>query len=224
MSRFRKPTDISEKKRDLQTDTAERLEAIVEAAERAAESVIDDAEAQARRYLAQARFAAEVQAADIEFREMSVYELPSLGETFDGITCVSDVLNHLPTLEEWEQAFRSFHRHLNPGGWLFFDSMTCHGLAEQDAYSTNDRASKVLLLGVIWEPATRRSTMKITSFVPVEGTFLWERATETITEWGQPVQEIYDRLARAGFQPPERLWPQGEDPEKEERLAVLVRR
>jgi hypothetical protein len=61
MSRFRKPTDISEKKRDLQTDTAERLEAIVEAAERAAESVIDDAEAQARRYLAQARADAERQ-------------------------------------------------------------------------------------------------------------------------------------------------------------------
>jgi vacuolar-type H+-ATPase subunit H len=55
MSRFRKPTDISQKPRDLQTDTAERLEAIVEAAERAAEGVIDDAEAQARRYLAQAR-------------------------------------------------------------------------------------------------------------------------------------------------------------------------
>ncbi len=54
MSRFRKPTDISRNQRDLQTDTADRLEAIVEAAERAAEGVIDDAEAQARQYLAQA--------------------------------------------------------------------------------------------------------------------------------------------------------------------------
>ena len=61
MSRDRKPTDISGKKRALQTDTAERLEAIVEAAERAAESVIDDAEAQARRYLAQARVEADRQ-------------------------------------------------------------------------------------------------------------------------------------------------------------------
>jgi vacuolar-type H+-ATPase subunit H len=55
MSRERKPTEISKGKRALQTDTAERLEAIVEAAERAAEGVIDDAEAQARQYLAQAR-------------------------------------------------------------------------------------------------------------------------------------------------------------------------
>ncbi|HEX6601873.1 MAG TPA: hypothetical protein VF030_04465, partial [Solirubrobacterales bacterium] len=49
------PSDISKKQRELRATTAERLEAIVEAAERAAEGVIDDAEAQARRYLAQAR-------------------------------------------------------------------------------------------------------------------------------------------------------------------------
>jgi cell division septum initiation protein DivIVA len=53
------PSDISKKQRALRATTAERLEAIVEAAERAAEGVIDDAEAQARRYLAQARAEAE---------------------------------------------------------------------------------------------------------------------------------------------------------------------
>ena len=148
----------------------------------------------------------------------------AMGETFDAITCVSDVLNHLPTIDDREQTIRGCHRHLNPGGWVFFDSMTCQGLAELDSYTTNDRASRVLLLGVIWEPATRRSTLKITSFVPVEGTAHWERATETITEWGQPVAEIYARLAKAGFQAPERLWPAQEDPEMEERLAMLVRR
>jgi hypothetical protein len=49
------PSEISKKQRALRATTAERLEAIVEAAERAAEGVINDAEAQARRYLAQAR-------------------------------------------------------------------------------------------------------------------------------------------------------------------------
>jgi tRNA (mo5U34)-methyltransferase len=34
-------------------------------------------------YLAQARFAAEVTGSDIEFRRMSVYEIPQLGEKFD---------------------------------------------------------------------------------------------------------------------------------------------
>ncbi|HET8813656.1 MAG TPA: hypothetical protein VFM51_01720 [Solirubrobacterales bacterium] len=55
MSGAGKPSDISKQQRALRATTAERLEAIVEAAERAAEGVIDDAEAQARRYLAQAR-------------------------------------------------------------------------------------------------------------------------------------------------------------------------
>lgn len=59
MSRAGDPSDISKKQRRLRADTAERLEAIVEAAERAAESVIDEAEAQARQYLAQARAEAE---------------------------------------------------------------------------------------------------------------------------------------------------------------------
>jgi len=62
MSRPGKPTDISKKQRDLRADTADRLEAIVEAAERAAEGVIDDAEKQAHRYLAQARVEADRQA------------------------------------------------------------------------------------------------------------------------------------------------------------------
>jgi hypothetical protein len=62
MRRRGKPSDISKDERTLRTDTAERLEAIVEAAERAAQGVIDDAEAQARHYLAQARAESERQA------------------------------------------------------------------------------------------------------------------------------------------------------------------
>jgi tRNA (mo5U34)-methyltransferase len=46
------------------------------------------------RYLAQARFAAEVAGVDIEFRELSVYQLPSLEERFD-IVLFMGVLYHL---------------------------------------------------------------------------------------------------------------------------------
>ena len=45
-------------------------------------------------YLAQARFAAEVSGLDIEFRQMSVYDLPSLGERFD-VVLFMGVLYHL---------------------------------------------------------------------------------------------------------------------------------
>src|SRR3954465_12621817 len=46
-------------------------------------------------YLAQARFAAEVAGLDIEFRRLSVYELPALGETFD-VVLFMGVLYPLP--------------------------------------------------------------------------------------------------------------------------------
>jgi len=62
--------DLPKKQKELRATTAERLEAIVEAAERAAESVIDDAEAQARRYLAQARAEAD-RAAEGRVAELS---------------------------------------------------------------------------------------------------------------------------------------------------------
>ena len=46
------------------------------------------------RYLAQARFAAEVRGVDIEFRQLSVYDVGSLGETFD-LVIFMGVLYHL---------------------------------------------------------------------------------------------------------------------------------
>jgi tRNA (mo5U34)-methyltransferase len=46
------------------------------------------------RYLAQARFAADVAGVDIEFRQMSVYEVPSLAQRFD-IVLFMGVLYHL---------------------------------------------------------------------------------------------------------------------------------
>jgi tRNA (mo5U34)-methyltransferase len=47
-----------------------------------------------RRYLAQARFAAAVTGLDIEFRELSVYQLPALTERFD-LVLFTGVLYHL---------------------------------------------------------------------------------------------------------------------------------
>jgi len=46
------------------------------------------------RYLNQARFAAEVKGVDIEFREMSVYDVAQIGETFD-VVLFMGVLYHL---------------------------------------------------------------------------------------------------------------------------------
>ncbi|MDP9034180.1 MAG: TIGR04290 family methyltransferase [Myxococcota bacterium] len=69
-------------------------------------------------YLQQARFAAEVRGADIEFRRMSVYELGQLREKFD-LVIFMGVLYHLrhPLL-----ALDILRRHV-VGGTLLFQSM-----------------------------------------------------------------------------------------------------
>jgi tRNA (mo5U34)-methyltransferase len=70
------------------------------------------------RYLAQARFAASVAGLDIEFRQMSVYEIPALGERFD-LVLFMGVLYHLryPLL-----ALDLLHAHA-VGRMLVFQSM-----------------------------------------------------------------------------------------------------
>ncbi len=69
-------------------------------------------------YLAQARFAAEVEALDIEFRQMSVYDVAALGERFD-LVIFFGVLYHLrhPLL-----ALELVRSHVS-GGTLVFQSM-----------------------------------------------------------------------------------------------------
>ncbi len=146
------------------------------------------------------------------------------GKPFDVVTCVGDTLNHLERLEEWEAAFTAFARHLRPGGALFFDAVTVRGLERLDRYAVTDLEDTAMLVGFIYEPAGRRSTMKLTSFARLAGSGLFERASEVVTEWGQPAAGVLAALERAGFGSWERVWARSGDPEADERLTVLARR
>ena len=81
-----------------------------------------------QRYLAQARFAAAVAGLDIDFRQMSVYDLPSLGRAFD-IVLFMGVLYHLrhPLL-----ALDILHEFVC-GDLLVFQSMLRGSAAPSDA-------------------------------------------------------------------------------------------
>jgi len=154
--------------------------------------------------------------------DVTRFDLP--GDPFDVVTCVGDTLNHLQDPEDWGRAFGAFARHLRPGGLLYFDVVTRAGLERMDHYTVTDVPDRALLLGFIYEPSTGRSTMKLTSFKRLPESHLFERVSETVTEWAQPVDRIQDLVRRAGFAPPERLWPEAEDPEAAERLTVLAAR
>jgi 2-polyprenyl-3-methyl-5-hydroxy-6-metoxy-1,4-benzoquinol methylase len=149
----------------------------------------------------------------------------ALGATFDAVVSVADVFNHLPTLDEWEAALRGIHEHLRPGGLVCIDTLTCHGLEQMDQQSVQERGGVTLILAIIYETAARRSTLKVTSFAPAAATpSLYERAQETITEWGQRIADVVPCFARAGFSEVERVWTTSDEPETEDRMTLIAKR
>ena len=53
-----------------------------------------------------------------------------LGETFDVVVCVADVVNHLRPFRAWKALFARAHDHLAPGGVFVFDMNTQLHLSE----------------------------------------------------------------------------------------------
>jgi SAM-dependent methyltransferase len=154
--------------------------------------------------------------------DITSLDLPA---TFDAVVSVADVFNHLESLDEWEAALRGIHAHLRPGGLVFVDAMTCRGLEEMDVQTVQERGGIALILAIIYDRATRRSTLKVISFAPAPAApGLYERAQDTITEWGQRVEDVLPRFARAGFSAIERVWGTADEPEDDARLTVLARR
>jgi SAM-dependent methyltransferase len=148
-----------------------------------------------------------------------------LDRTFDAVVSVADVFNHLPALDEWDAALRAFHLHLRPGGLVFVDAMTCRGLERMDVQSVEERGGITLILAIVYESEARRSTLKVASFAPsssVPG--LYERARETITEWGHPVADVMSRFVNAGYAEVERVWAISDEPEDDDRMTILARR
>jgi 2-polyprenyl-3-methyl-5-hydroxy-6-metoxy-1,4-benzoquinol methylase len=156
--------------------------------------------------------------------DITTVDLTGQDEPFDLVTCVADTLNHLESLDQWEQAFRRLAAHLRSGGFLFLDVMTCRGLERLDKFVVEERDGRMLVVAIVYEATARRSTVKVTSFAPRPGTGLFERASETITEWGQPVSSILERLVSAGFHSVERPFAQEDDPERDDRLGILARK
>ena len=163
-------------------------------------------------------------AGQVDWRTGDITSL-DLGATFEAVVSVADVFNHLESLDEWEAALRSLHTHLRPGGLLCVDTMTCRGLEQMDVQSVQERGGVTLVVAIVYEPAARRSTLKVVSFAPSSsGAGLFERARQTITEWGHPVAHIIPRFVHAGFGDVERPWAATDDPEAEDRILLVARR
>jgi vacuolar-type H+-ATPase subunit H len=99
----RRRKDLPAEQRDLRAGTSERLEEIVEAAERAAEQVIDEAEEKADRYLEETRAQADREAEE---------RLGALSELTDSLLDQASALRR--RAEQLEEALRGARDRLDP--------------------------------------------------------------------------------------------------------------
>ena len=69
-----------------------------------------------------------------------ILDFDELG-TYDLISCNHDVINMLPTLEDWGTFFKKAYKHLNNGGILIFDYYTKRRLKDWNevSYDENDK-------------------------------------------------------------------------------------
>lgn len=74
----------------------------------------------------------------------NILDFDSVG-TFDLITCNHDVINMLPTLEDWGTFFKKAYAHLNNGGLLIFDYYTKRKLQDWNevTYDESDKLDYV---------------------------------------------------------------------------------
>lgn len=110
-----------------------------------------------------------------------------------------DSLNYLLTEKALGRAFRTVHRHLEPGGHFFFDMNTPHGLKTiWDELVWGDvRDNLAWIWKNFYDPAKETADCEATFFVRTGKK--WERFTEVHTEKGYANSTIRALLRDAGF-------------------------
>jgi SAM-dependent methyltransferase len=80
-------------------------------------------------------------------RVADVRALPRYGDGFDLITCLDDVVNHLPAEPDVVLAFQSLRRNLAPGGLLIFDVNTLAAYRDAPTLVAEDARHVVIWQG-----------------------------------------------------------------------------
>ena len=122
----------------------------------------------------------------------------ALHTRFDAAYSVFESLNHVPTLEGLEAAFRCVYAHLRPKSPFLFD------LNREDAFDIywNDthaivEPDNVCTLRSHYDARTRRAECDITVFDLDRG--IWKRRDFTVRQTCHDIRAAHDALARAGF-------------------------
>jgi SAM-dependent methyltransferase len=139
---------------------------------------------------------------DVELVRADMRGLPRLG-AFDVVACLDDGLNHLLSGADLQAALESMARNLAPGGLVVFDLNTLPTL--RSVFSSDwatERDDAVVVWRGIGDEALEPggvTAAEISVLRPVDG--VYGREQVTVTERHHPLDEVLDRLWRAGLEP-----------------------
>ena len=138
----------------------------------------------------------------------SILDFDNLGK-FDLISCNHDMINLLPTIEQWSEFFQKAYNHLNNGGLLILDYYTKKRLQHWNEL-TYDENEKLDFIKRISSDGVRSTTITSTFYVNLdpnpdknipefEKNNRYKRAEDSVIEYYFENEAILNELKKAGY-------------------------
>ncbi len=148
-----------------------------------------------------------------------------LGLTFDMIVATFDSLNHLNSIEELEMVFDQVSDHINSNGLFIFDLNTARGLKYWDFIDVEDYDDATFFQYGKYVAKEKRAYTRVTGFLRKEGSELYEKFSEVMTNTIFPIADVIHLLEKkwskvicvdlGKFEPVD-------DPEKLDRIVLIA--
>lgn len=153
---------------------------------------------------------------DIEFIKTSdITDLEGLG-TYDLISCNHDMVNLIPTLEEWGTFFKNVYNHLNNGGVFIFDYYTKRKLQfwNEVTYDENEKLDYVRSVSSDGQTSTTISNIYYININPQKSQGIdiiedryslnnyenkYKRTEDTVVEYYFENEDILNQIKQSGY-------------------------
>lgn len=154
---------------------------------------------------------------NIEFyKTEEISDLDNLG-TYDLISCNHDVVNMLPTIEDWGNFFKKVYSHLNNGGLFIFDYYTKRKLKDwnetfSDSNDKIDYIKSVVCDGISKTSISNIYYINLVNKVNSDDTFAidrryelndytskYKKAEDTMVEYYFENKDILNQIKQAGY-------------------------
>jgi SAM-dependent methyltransferase len=138
-----------------------------------------------------------------DFRVQDVRNL-HLDTVYDAALSTFDSLNHLLTLADLREAFRSVYAALAPGGMFVFDMNLEEAYSlDQEEWTVDLAPERIGLVRGTFDPVTKTASTELICFTKLDDRNLWRQSRSVVEQRCYPQSEILLGLNEAGFRPVE---------------------